>query len=187
MANDAKGFVGDDARLKKDPAMAVRGSRDDANAERENKDGTALTAEERRRLLRSEATQEILPSVPDIPGYHVCWLSTNSSTDPIFRRMKVGYTPVKVQEVRGLDFYKITGGEYDGCIQCHEMVLFKVPQETYIDLMTIYHHDMPNEEEASIKEKLQQAQMSDSGGRDLGMVEGDGFSEMGKNRQPIFN
>ena len=82
--------------------------------------------------------------------------------------------------------YTSQGGEFDGCIQCNEMLLFKLPIETFNDLMTIYHHDMPMEQESSIRERIEQQIPLDSNGRALGTVEG--FDNFGRpvGRTPSF-
>lgn len=179
MANQDK--FGDD-RLKKDSGVAVRGPRDNADADRVQQDGTALSTAERRRMLRQEWVQEVLPSPPPIPGFHMCWVSTTNSTDPIHKRIQLGYIPVKASELPGFDQYKIDGGQYDGCVACNEMLLFKLPEEIYQDIMTIYHHDIPLEQEQSIKDRVMSGMNEvDSNGRNLGTVEGD-FNTLGQSR-----
>jgi hypothetical protein len=92
-----------DDRLKNDAGASARGSRDNADVDRVQQDGSTLSATERRRLLRQEWVQEILPTPPGIPGFHMCWLSTTNSTDPIHKRLQVGYQPVKITEVPGME------------------------------------------------------------------------------------
>jgi len=176
-----------DARLKKNSGGETRGPRDNADADRVQ-DGTALSAEQRRRLMRQEWVQEVLPKSPEIPGFHQCWVSTTNSTDPIHKRIQMGYTPVKASEVPGFDHYTINGGQFDGCIACNEMILFKIPNQVYQDLMTIYHYDIPLEQEQTIRDNIENSMRDvDSEGRKLGTVEG-GFNELGKSlaRTPHF-
>jgi hypothetical protein len=176
-----------DERLKKDAGASARGSRDNADVSRVQQDGMALSASERRRMLRQEWVSEVLPTPPEIPGFHLCWLSTTNSTDPIHKRLQVGYQPVKITEVPGLEQYKIDGGQFDGCVQCNEMLLFKLPSEVYQDIMMIYHNDMPLEQEQAIRERVMGTQEVDSNGRPLGVVEGD-FHRLGQSqsRNPTF-
>jgi len=184
MANDKFG----DERLKKDAGQAVRGSRDDADTDRVSSDGSTLSAAERRRLLRQEWVQSVLPQVPEMPGFHLCWVSTTNSTDPIHKRMQVGYTPVKASEIPGFDQYKIASeNEFNGCIACNEMLLFKLPMQIYQDLMAIYHDDMPREQEQAIRDRVNNANEQDSNGRSLLEIEGD-FHQLGRQstRTPIF-
>lgn len=147
-----KGFVGSEERLKR-PGNEGREPRSTANAPRTNEDGTAFTVEERRQMLRNDWIQEALPTPPEIPGYHACWLSTTNSYDPIHKRIQMGYEPVRADEVPGFEAYRMKAGQWDGFIGCNEMVLFKVPVERFQDLMAIFHHDMPLEGEQAIKEQ----------------------------------
>ncbi len=181
MANNTKDQFGDE-RLKRNAGAEVRGSRENADVSRVQEDGGSLNAAERRRLLRQEWIQEVLPTPPKISGYHCCWLSTTNSTDPIYKRVQRGYVPVKASEVPGFGAqFTATGGEFDGCVACNEMLLFKVPEEVYQDLMMIYHNDMPLEQEASIREAVEGKQEYDSNGRKLGEVEGN-FGSLGRAR-----
>lgn len=176
-----------DERLKRDAGSSVRDSRDSADANRKA-DGMDLSAEERRAMLRQTWVQEILPTPPNLPGFHCCWLSTTNSTDPVYKRMQRGYMPVKANEVPEFGTqYKLTGGEFEGCVACNEMLLFKVPVEIYNDLMTIYHHDVPLEQEETIRESVNSHDDTDNAGRKLGMVEGD-FNKLGRGtpRRPTF-
>jgi len=177
-----------DERLKRGADQTAHVSRDTADAER-LQDGAALSAEERRRLLRQDWVQEVLPSPPLIPGFHCCWLSTTNSTDPVYKRIQRGYVPVKASEVPGFGSqYTASGGEFDGCILCNEMLLFKIPEQLYQDLMMIYHHDLPLEQEAAIRENVHGKQEQDSDGRQIGIVEGD-FKNLGRPpaRTPHFS
>ena len=182
-----KDTFGDD-RLKKDAGEQVRGSRNSADVDRVQEDGSTLNSAERRRLLRQGWVQEVLPKPPIIPGFHCCWLSTTNSTDPIYKRIQRGYVPVKASEIPGFGTqFTVPEGEFEGCIACNEMLLFKIPAQTYEDLMMIYHHEMPMEQEESIKEMVKRKQEEDSSGRSLGQVEGD-FENLGRGpgRNPTF-
>ncbi len=166
-------FTGDD-RLKKSSGETARGSRQSADADRVNNDGGVLSAEERRRMLRQNFVHEVLPTPPSIPGYHCCWLSTTSTQDSINRRIQMGYLPVKATEVPGFGTsIQSTGGQFDGCVAVNEMILFKLPNEVFNDLMTIYHHDMPAEFESAIYERLMTNAERDAQGKPVMTVEGD--------------
>jgi len=157
-----------DDRLVRSTAPEDRSS---ADAERINKDGTALTLEERRKQMRNEWTQDVLPTPPKVPGWHFCWLSTTNSSDPIYRRMQKGYVPVKVSELAGFTPEHVSGGEFDGVISCNEMLLFKIEEVLYQDIMMYLHHELPMSEEELLKANAKPAG-ADSDGRDLGDVEG---------------
>jgi len=179
----------EDERLHHDPATAVRGSRSAEDAERQSDDGTALTLEQRRAMIRNEFQQEALPRVPELAGWHFCWLSTTNSYDPIHKRMRLGYVPVKVEELTGFDSMRMTSGEFAGCVSCNEMLLFKIPHEVYLAIMTEFHHNMPLEEEEALNQQLEQLQNSrDSSGKKLGQIaeDSDGFKDLGKKREGVF-
>jgi len=176
----------EDTRLRKEAATSTRGSRAQEDQARSNDEGTALSVEDRRRMIRNEFAQEALPQVPPIPGYHLMWLSTTNSYDPIHKRMRLGYEPVSVDELLGFESFRMGSGEFAGCVACNEMLLFKIREDQYQAIMAEFHHNMPLEEEEALKAKLKQGHQ-DSEGQDLESVEGDGFERLvDKRRVPSF-
>lgn len=166
-------LIGSEDRLKKSAAAQTRGDRAEADASRTNLDGTTFSQEEQQRQRRLEWHQEVLPTPPQIEGWHFCWLSTTNSADPIYKRMQKGYEPVKVTEIPGFTQYKVNQGEFEGCVACNEMLLFKIPEEVYQEIMTHFHYDLPKEEEEILKANASNAVSGvDSDGRELGQVEG---------------
>lgn len=166
-------IVGSDDRLKKSAAAPVRGDRVEADASRTQMDGTALSMEERRRMIRSEWNNDVLPTPPAVDGWHFCWLSTTNSTDPIYKRMQKGYEPVRASDIPGFAQYRVNQGEFEGCVACNEMLLFRIPEELYQEIMTVFHHERPMEEEEILRANAKQAvNERDSDGRDLGQAEG---------------
>lgn len=160
--------LGDDSRLSKTTA---RDDRSSADVERTEKDGTALTMAERRQLMRQEWTQDVLPTPPKVPGWHYCWLSTTNSSDPIYKRVQKGYQPVLANELVGFTTAKVTEGEFAGVVSCNEMLLFKIEEELYQDIMMYLHHELPMSEEDMLKANALPAD-TDSSGTELGKVEG---------------
>ena len=168
-----KSLLEGDERLKKSAAEAVRGDRATSDDERTQKDGTALTTAERRAKLRAEWQQEVLPTPPAVPGWHFCWLSTTNSTDPIYKRQQKGYVLVQANEIPGWKQYRVDEGEYADLIACNEMLLAKIPDQLYQDIMAYLHHELPMEEEELIRANAKKAvEGQDSNGRNLGNVEG---------------
>ena len=162
-----------DDRLAKSPGTDPRQNREDADKARTQQDGTVMTIEERRQLLRSDWLQEVLPTPPKIPGWHHCWLSTTNSSDPIFKRLQKGYELVKNSEVPGFGQYRVEQGEFEGCVACNEMILAKIPEELYQDLMLYFHYELPMEEEQMLKNNtIEKLKELDSDGRELGHIEG---------------
>ncbi len=163
--------TGNDERLAKTVSTSSRENRDTADNQRTNQEGTALTLEERRQRLRSEWHQEVLPTPPKLPGFHTCWLSTTNSSDPIFKRIQKGYELVRINEVPGFSQHKVDAGEFEGCVACNEMILAKIPEELYQDLMAYFHHELPMEEEEMLRANAKKPEV-DSNGRELGEMEG---------------
>lgn len=185
MAADQTGKGTDDRLAKSVGASTARTSRDSSDAARTGTDGTALSIQERRQMLRQQMVQEILPTPPDVDGWHFCWLSTTNNADPIFKRVRMGYEPVKASELPGFATqHQINGGEFDGCVACNEMILFKIPEELYQEIMLINHHERPLEEERMIQANAGKDEQ-DSRGKKL--VETEGFSLLGRAVQtPTF-
>jgi hypothetical protein len=178
MATDRKTKSTTDARVR-NHAGDSRASRSAADAPRTEHDGTTMSSADRKKMLRDEFRQEALPRVPDIPGYHTCWLSTTSSYDPIHKRIRMGYEPVKLAEVPGMESFRMGTGEYEGAVACNEMLLFKIPNELYQEIMREFHHDGPQREEEAIKSQLKQGAV-DSEGKELEHIEG--FDDIGTER-----
>jgi hypothetical protein len=139
-----------DSRLKKNVSSG-RESRASEDSSREAPEDSLVSKEERRRMFRSEWLQEALPKPPPIPGYHLCWLSSNNQYDPIHKRMRLGYEPVKADELKGFEHMKVKAGEHVGFVACNEMLLYKLPEELYQELMVEMHHNAPLEEQEKIK------------------------------------
>lgn len=117
-----------------------------------------MSDEMRLELLRGSAQGMILPNLPDIPGFHPCWLSTTNSQDPIHRRMQLGYTPIKPSEIPGFAFDSIKSGEWAGCIGVNEMIAFKLPLRLYNEYMKEMHHRAPLREEEGINAIYEEAE-----------------------------
>ena len=178
-----------DSRLKKTLNAGGRESRSSQDSSRAAPEEAFISKQERRKMWSDEWTQSALPKVPDIPGWHLCWLSTTNGYDSIDKRMRLGYVPVKADELPGFDNYRVKAGEDIGFIACNEMRLYKLPMEVYQEVMTQMHHEAPNEEADKVQIQVDQLQGNrDSSGRSLGSVEGEGFGNLNRNVQtPVFH
>lgn len=177
--------LGGDDRLKKTTQTAGREDRSAADTDRTDKDGTAFSSSERRTNFRDEWTASALPQPPEILGHHLCWLSTTSTYDPIHKRMRMGYSPVKVEEVPGFEHFKMKSGEYEGFVACNEMLLFKIPNDLYQEMMSYFHHEKPLEEEEMIKKN---DALSDAQARAVAQAVDDGMRQLGsKKASPVFS
>lgn len=86
-----------DSRIKRSAGDTRKNRTEENEARSAPEENFPLTKERRR--ARNEFQQTVLPNIPDIPGYHLCWLATNSQYDPIHRRFTLGYTPVRADEM----------------------------------------------------------------------------------------
>lgn len=178
-----------DSRLKKTLDAGGRESRSSQDSSRAAPEEAFISKQERRKMWSDEWTQSALPKVPDIPGWHLCWLSTTNGYDSIDKRMRLGYVPVRADELPGFDNYRVKAGEDIGFIACNEMRLYKLPMEVYQEVMLQMHHEAPNEESDKVQVQVEQLQGNrDSSGKSLGSVEGEGFGNLNRNvKTPIFH
>lgn len=177
-----------DSRLKKNLSAGGRDNRASLDSSREAPEKQFASSEEQMKMWKDEWTQSALPAVPEIPGWHLCWLSTTNSYDSIDKRIRLGYVPVKHEDVQGFENYRVKAGEHVGFIACNEMLLFKIPMERYQAVMAHFHHEAPLEEANKIRLQAEQQVGRDSRGRPLGMTEGEGLDNIDKPiPTPVFH
>lgn len=177
-----------ESRLKKSLKAGGRQDRSSEDATRQPPQEKFISAQERRKMWSDEWTQSALPKLPDLPGWHLCWLSTTNSYDSIDKRIRLGYVPVKADELPGFDNYRVKAGEHIGFVACNEMLLHKIPIDVYQDIMQQMHHELPNDEADKIRVQVENLQGArDSSGKSLTQVEGEGFGDLDRNvRAPVF-
>ena len=178
-----------ESRLKKSLGSAGREDRSNGEANRAAPEEKFHSTQERRKMWSEEWTQSALPKLPSLDGWHLCWLSTTNSYDSIDKRMRLGYVPVKADELPGYEDYRVKSGEHVGYISCNEMLLFKLPMDIYQEVMLYQHHERPREEAEKIRVQVENLQgQRDSNGRSLVMVEGEGIGTIEKqsNQLPTF-
>lgn len=164
----------------------------DSRADRSDSDSKKLNSgeiEEKLRIIREGWSDNILPSTIDgDPAYHYCWLSTTNQSDPIYRRLHIGYELVRANELPGLALQnRVPSGEFEGCISINELILAKIPNELYQELMSINHYERPMQEEELLRANMELDEV-DSSGRRLGEVYGDGIQNLAQRvRRPVFD
>jgi hypothetical protein len=144
-------------------------------------DPETVSKRERLEAFRDKWQNSALPDLPAgiIPGYHLCWLSTTNNYDSIDKRLALGYEPVKASELgKGFDnLGKMSSGKFEGCISCNEMVLFKLPEDIYQEVMRMLHLEDPLEHQRNITAQVRNTAQEGKGGRSI--LEG-GILEMEK-------
>lgn len=136
-----------------------------------------LSDDDRIEMFRKTLFNDVLPDLPEIPGYHVCWLSTNHPNDTIATRMRLGYEMIKAHEVHGMEYVSLKTGDYAGGVGINEMVAFKISSKLYQAYMQEAHHAKPADQAGGIVQLLDshKEQAERDGGR---VDEGDGLSEL---------
>lgn len=133
-----------------------------------DRDDRAVSDDERLKMFLETFINSSLPEMPEIPGWHLCWLSTTNTKDSIASRLRVGYQIVKPEELPGYSNYRLSSGQYEGCIGINEMILAKLPSSLYQRFMAAVHHELPYQEAAKLKYQAESiAQEAQSEGADV--------------------
>lgn len=179
--------VGTSARRKKAPSAArkSRATEDRRSADQER----VLTDDERLDEFRKSFFQSVLPDLPQIPGYHVCWLTTTNPRDSIASRVRLGYEPIRAEDVPGWEYATLKGGEYEGCVGVNEMIAFKLPMQLYEAYMREVHHEQPLAEEEKLSSVIdvireEAAAVAKSGSRGIQMEFEEGHADLGQDLDP---
>lgn len=139
-----------DDRLSTDTRMEDTAREPREMQGREIADDREMSDAERLAMFQNAHFQSVLPKLPGMPGWHVCWLSTTSGNDSVQSRLRLGYELVRPEDVPGWEHTQIKSGTYEGCIGINEMVAAKLPMRLYELYMRQAHHDAPLEEEGKI-------------------------------------
>jgi hypothetical protein len=170
-----------DERLKKELGVGRQLREMEDRQVTENRE---VTDDDRLEMFRAQLFNDALPDLPNIPGYHMCWLTTTNPRDPIHRRIQLGYEPIKATDVPGMEFASVKTGEWAGLIGVNEMIAFKLPETLYQRFMQEAHHDAPLREENKLAETAEiMRQQAEGSGSTL--FEGDGLMEMRDNNPRI--
>lgn len=121
-----------------------------------------LSDSERLDEFRKTFFQSALPDLPPIPGYHVCWLTTENPRDPVHGRIRLGYEPIKAHDIPGWEHASLKTGEWAGCVGVNEMIAFKLPLHLYEAYMKEAHHTQPLMEETALNEARERAEQEAS-------------------------
>lgn len=165
-----------DERLKKSSTKITR-----EGADRNATENRETTEDERVEMFRQQLFQSALPDLPKINGWHLCWLTTTNPRDSIQARMRLGYEPVKPDDIPGWEYAAIKTGEYAGFIGVNEMLAFKLPMSLYEKFMKESHHDAPLREEGKLTDTAEF--LAQQAGRVKSRIDvGDGTEELSQNQ-----
>lgn len=173
------------ARGSKAPSVSRRSRNSDDRTVTQNR---VLTDAERLAEFRKSFYQSVLPDLPNIPGYHVCWLTTSNPRDPIHARIRLGYEIIVADDIPGWKYSQIKSGEYEGAIGVNEMIAAKLPLELYEAYMYEAHHVQPLAEEQKLStEQIDElietaARVAKSGDEGIRIDREQGNKGLGKDR-----
>jgi hypothetical protein len=186
--NDAQ--HSDERIAKRAAASSSRSERADRSTTENRETSDKVRLEERHAMLRDVNT--LLPVPPELPGYHLCWLTTTNNKDPLEQRFRLGYELVKPSEMPGFCLNTQKAGEATSDrIMVNEMVLAKIDRSLWESDMRHLHHDLPLEQLNALKNKVQVGE--DGRGNKIGYTGGefnggvsDGYAQLGKVPAPSF-
>lgn len=175
-------------RISRDLDDRLQGRVEEIKARQETGGSDEAVKRERLEAFRDKWSNTALPDIPKglIPGMHLCWLSTTNQYDSIDKRIALGYEPVKAAELgKGFEnLGKMSSGKFEGCVSCNEMVLFKLPEDIYQEVMKMLHLEDPLEHQRNITAQVRSAAEGGKGGRSI--LEG-GLLEMEKDANRASN
>ncbi len=171
-----------DARLNQRGQSEARPSRSQDERSAQGR----VSKDDRLAMFRNQLFNSALPELPEIPGFHLCWLTTTNPRDSIIMRQRLGYELLKASDFPGFELVTQKTGDYAGCIAVNEMLAAKLPLELYQMYMEEAHHNAPNQEEDKLKATLENIQASARGVKAEVLIE-EGNAELGRNTaQPRF-
>ena len=175
-------------RISRDLDDRLQGRVEEIKSRQETGGSDEAVKRERLEAFRDKWSNTALPDIPKglIPGMHLCWLSTTNQYDSIDKRIALGYEPVKAAELgKGFEnLGKMSSGKFEGCVSCNEMVLFKLPEDIYQEVMKMLHLEDPLEHQRNITAQVRSAAEGGKGGRSI--LEG-GLLEMEKDANRASN
>lgn len=140
--------------------------------------------------FRNMNAQAMLPTLPVIPGYHCCYLTSDNTRDSLQARFRIGYEPIKIEEAPGFEHaVGKAGSNLDGMIHINEMVACKIAEDRYQQYMLENHHYAPGREEERLTSQAD-AIAEDLKRKGASLSEGDGLDalrNLDSVAEPIFS
>lgn len=169
------------------PRASARLDERTTDRRRSTADVRGLSKAEMIAKFRTEMYSNVLPTMPEIQGYHLCWLSTTNQYDPIAHRESLGYERVRPEDLPGMDHVTLSQGPFAGCIGLNELVLFKLPIDMWHEYMRIAHDERPYESEERVREIVNYARnAAQEGGGDVYLSSGTNELMTTRRRVPTF-
>jgi hypothetical protein len=119
--------------------------------EREIAEDREFEDDERLELFLETQHQTVLPNLPTMDGFHVCWLTTSNPRDSVSWRISIGYQLIRVEECPGWEGVGSQTGNYAGVVSVNEMVAARIRLPLYNKLMSAVGHALPLREEEKLR------------------------------------
>lgn len=174
-----------DSRKHKDDDIRSSRSRQETEAQIDERAPLASQANSGR-MFKDEFNFEALPD-PNQGGdknFHYFWATTTNPQDTPYRRIRMGYQLVTSEERPEFSHLRLKAGEFEGVISMNEMILMKIPNEIYQQMMLELHHHRPNDEEDKLKAMAKAGHVDSRGNPlDVDLTEDEGYRDLGKYRR----
>lgn len=172
-------------RPNRHPAAAHDADRNDRAASAASHD--EINDDEYLERFKDNLDQSVLPNLPPMPGFHVCWLTTSNPRDTVANRLRMGYELITEKMVPGFDGASPKSAQFPGVLTVNEMLAARIPERLYYRMMRHVHHDLPLSEEEKLRATVENLKedAERQGGK---LLEGDGMAEIvqGAKSVPVF-
>lgn len=152
--------------------------------ERDATEDREISEDERLEMFRDSLQQSILPDLPNMPGYHVCWLTTSNPRDTISRRKMLGYELLQADQIPQWEGVSLKTGELSGAVMVNEMVAARIPIRLFNRFMNEAHHNLPLSEEEKLRHMVKNLKHQ---AEEMGTIveEGDGTAAIVQRAGPM--
>ena len=152
--------------------------------DRDQTENREVSEDERLEMFMETQHQTVLPNLPVMPGYHVCWLTTSNPRDSIPWRLSIGYELLRRSECptwRGIG-QSVSG--FDDVVCVNEMVAARVPLTLYNKFMREVGHRQPLREEEKLRSQTDEI-ANDARRKGVTVQEGEGTAEIVQRAGPM--
>lgn len=152
--------------------------------DREMTEDREVSEDERLEMFMETQHQTVLPSLPVMPGWHLCWLTTSNPRDSIPWRLGIGYQLLKRAECKGWQGVGQSVAGYDDVVCVNEMVAARIPLSLYNKFMDEVGNRQPLREEEKLRAQTDEIRER-AQRRGVTIQEGEGTAEIVQRAGPM--
>lgn len=191
MSDTGTAFVEEGGRKPGTPGRKPRARVDMSDAryedgrelhDREMTEDRDVDEDERVEMFLATQHQTVLPNLPTMDGWHVCWLTTSNPRDSIQWRLSIGYELVRVEDCPGWHGLGVTP-DAAGVVRVNEMVAARIPIRLYNKFENAVGHYMPLQEEEKLRANTNLMRQR-AAQRNIQVIEGDGTADIVQRAEP---